>query len=297
VFAVVADSGSVTEAGKRLYLTQPAVSAALARLTKALDAPLFVRKGRGLVLSARGQLLRKDIGPHLGALVDAALAPSAFDPMTSTRTFRIGLSDTAEVWLLPALLRVLGDEAPKMRVVVTRVQFRTVAAELAGGLAAVTVADELPPVFKRTSLLVGSFVCLYDPRHTAFRRLDTATYFAHHHVVVSYNGDLRGIVEDMVPMQRNVRCSVDSFANLGAIVEGGPLLATVPMTVARQILEVRPHLRITNLPFQLGSGSTDLLWDLTTDDDAACAFMRAKIVAIAKTVTSRPRLASRPTRR
>jgi LysR family transcriptional activator of mexEF-oprN operon len=33
VFAVVADAGSVTAAAGRLYLTQPAVSAALRRLT------------------------------------------------------------------------------------------------------------------------------------------------------------------------------------------------------------------------------------------------------------------------
>jgi LysR family transcriptional regulator, mexEF-oprN operon transcriptional activator len=297
VFAVVADAGSVTEAAKRLYLTQPAVSAALARLTNALETPLFVRKGRGLVLSARGQLLRKDIGPHLGALVDAALAPSVFDPKTSTRTFRIGLSDTAEVWLLPSLLHVLGEQAPKMRIVVTRVQFRTVEAELGRGLdAAVTVADELPASFQRTSLLVGSFVCLYDPRHAKFRRLDSATYFAHHHVVVSYNGDLRGIVEDMVPTQRDVRCSVDSFANLGAIVEGGALLATVPTTVARQIMDVRPHLRTAALPFKLGSGSTDLIWDVTTADDEACRFMRERIQQIARVTSRRQQQARSPTR-
>lgn len=54
VFAVVAEAGSVTEAAGRLYLTQPAVSAALRRLTATLGAPLFVRRGRSLVLSSRG---------------------------------------------------------------------------------------------------------------------------------------------------------------------------------------------------------------------------------------------------
>lgn len=47
VFAVVAESASVTDAAKRLYMTQPAVSAALRRLTTAVGAPLFVRSGRG----------------------------------------------------------------------------------------------------------------------------------------------------------------------------------------------------------------------------------------------------------
>ena len=38
VFVVVADSGSVTRAASHLYLTQPAVSAALRRLTTAIGA-------------------------------------------------------------------------------------------------------------------------------------------------------------------------------------------------------------------------------------------------------------------
>src|SRR6187200_62660 len=83
VFAVVAEAGSVTEAASRLYLTQPAVSAALRRLQTAVGAPLFVRQGRGLVLTARGNQLRQSVQPHLQALVDAALAPAKFDPQTS----------------------------------------------------------------------------------------------------------------------------------------------------------------------------------------------------------------------
>src|SRR5262245_31538241 len=82
VFAGVAEAGSVTEAASRLYLTQPAVSAALRRLSATIGAPLFVRSGRGLVLTSRGERLRAGLTPHLGALIDAALAPPAFDPKT-----------------------------------------------------------------------------------------------------------------------------------------------------------------------------------------------------------------------
>src|SRR5689334_18748637 len=105
VFAVVADTGSVTEAAKRLYLTQPAVSAALRRLTTAVGVPLFARSGRGLVLTSRGRRLADAVHPHLERLVDAALASPSFDPATSDRTLRIGMSDAAEQWLLPRLLR------------------------------------------------------------------------------------------------------------------------------------------------------------------------------------------------
>jgi LysR family transcriptional activator of mexEF-oprN operon len=145
VFAVVAESGSVTLAASRLYLTQPAVSAALRRLTVAVGAPLFVKSGRGLALSSRGERLRAGLLPHLEKLVEATLEPPTFDPRTCTRTIRLGLADSAEAWLLPPLLQRLAAKAPFLRMIVTPVQFRTVGAALASGLdMACTLADELP---------------------------------------------------------------------------------------------------------------------------------------------------------
>jgi LysR family transcriptional activator of mexEF-oprN operon len=283
VFAVVAETGSVTAAASRLYLTQPAVSAALRRLTSVVGAPLFARSGRGLVLTSRGGRLRDGLQPHLQRIIDAALAPPAFDPATSERTIRLGLADAAELWLLPRLLRALEKEAPRMRIVSVPVQFRTVAAALAGGLdAAVTVADELPATIRRQPLYTDAFTCLYDPRHARLRALTEKDYFAHAHVIVSYNGDLRGIVEDVFHKTRVTRCSVSSFAHIGAIIEGTAMLATVPGRVADQIRAVRPHLRKKPLPFTLLGSSVDLLWPVASDDDEPCRFVREKVVDLAR---------------
>lgn len=71
-----------------------------------------------------------ELRPHLLALVDAALSPPQFDAATSERTLRLGLSDSADQWLLPGLLRVLEKEAPRMARIVLPVQFRNVAAAL-----------------------------------------------------------------------------------------------------------------------------------------------------------------------
>ncbi len=282
VFAVVAEAGSVTEAARRLYLTQPAVSAALRRLTAAVGAPLFVRSGRGLVLTSRGQRLRAAVGPHLQPLIDAALAAPSFDPRTSERTLRLGLSDTSELWLLPPLLQALAAEAPRMRVVSVPVQFRTVGAALAAGLdVALTVADELPGDIRRERLFTGKFTCLYDPRHVRLRTLTEREYFAHTHIIVSYNGDLRGVVEDILGKTRDIRCSVSSFANLGALIDGTAMLATVPTLVAAQIQAVRPHLRTKALPFTVPTSYFEMLWPAASDDDPPCRFARAQISRIA----------------
>jgi LysR family transcriptional regulator, mexEF-oprN operon transcriptional activator len=281
VFCVVADAGSVTAAAGRLYLTQPAVSAALRRLTSAVGAPLFVRQGRRLVLSSRGSALRARAQPHLAALVEAALAPSSFDPMTSERVLRIGLSDAAESWLLPRLLRLLETRAPRLRLIALPIQFRTVGEALEQGRLelAVTVADALPSSVRRQSLFWGDFVCLFDRRHVRVgRRISERQYFSHEHVIVSYNADLRGIVEDMLQKSRRTRCSVSTFSNIAAIVEGGSLLATVPRLVAAKSIAMRPNLALCELPFNLGGASSDLLWPAATEDDQACRLLRACVV-------------------
>lgn len=284
VFVVVADAGSVTRAAERLYLTQPAISAALRRLTAATGAPLFARQGRGITLTSRGERLLAEVKPRLAAMVDATLAPPLFDPRTSERVVRLGLADTAEAWLLPGLLRALEREAPNMRIIASPVQFRSVQAVLERRDAdmAVTVADEMPSTIRRQRLLFGKFACLFDPRFVKVKReISERAYFAHGHVIVSYSGDLRGIVEDMLHKTRRVRCSVSSFNNIGAIVEGSALLATVPVVVAEQACAARPVLRTARLPFEIEGGYTELLWPAVTDDDDACRFVRHKIREVA----------------
>lgn len=92
------------------------------------------------------------------------------------------------------------------------------------------------------------------------------------------------MVEDLLKKTRRVRCSVSTFANLGALIDGSALLATVPALVAAQIRMLRPHLRTRPLPFQATGSPMELLWPVTTDDDEPCRFARARIRAIAQAV-------------
>lgn len=285
VLIAVADTGSVTEAAKRLYLTQSATSAALGRLKSAIGEAIVVRHGRGVVLTDRGARLVAEARPLLDALLQTALEPSHFDAKISERTIRIGVAEIADEWLVPRLLRLLETEAPRMRVVSSAVQFRTVGEALSSRRIdiAVTKAGELPASIVRRPLLRTHFVCVFDPRFVRLGARPTErTYLAQDHVIVSYNGDLRGIVEDTFGRERHVRCSVASFASIGAIVDGSRLVATIPNTVAAQILAVRPHLRSAKFPFARRDSSVDLLWPTALEADPACRFVRDAIVRLAK---------------
>ena len=280
VFTVVAEEGSVTRAAARLYLTQPAVSAALRRLATFVGAALFTRQGRGIVLTARGSALLAASQRHLRPLVEAAMAPAAFDPATSTATVRLGLPDASEGWALPLLLAALRAEAPGMLLVLVPVQFRTVEEALLSRRVdlALCVADKLPRAVLRKPLASSGFVCVYDPRYARLpKRLTERAYFAHEHVVVSYASDARGVVEDALGKIRRVRVSVPSFAYVGAMVEGSSLLATVPAPHARYLRKTHPVLRETALPFALPGTPLELLWLRAVDDDPVSRFVRGLV--------------------
>lgn len=285
VLVVVVEEGSVTKAASRLYVTQPAISAALGRLRRAVGEPLFVRQGRLLAPTARGRRIFEEAQPSLRALTESVTHSAPFVPATSERVFRLGLSDDAQIWLLPRLLVRFAAAAPRMKLVVLPVTFRTVAAGLSehGLDLALTVADDLPASVSRQELHTARFVCLYDPVHSKLpARPSLKRYLAQPHVVVSYNGDLRGYVEDSLGIERRVVCSVTGFAGIGAIVRGTPLLATVPETVARCMEDMFPGLRHAPLPFTLPSYPVELLWRRSLDHDPAHMWLREQLRAAAK---------------
>ena len=146
---------------------------------------------------------------------------------------------------------------------------------------AVTVAHELPASVARRPLVRSGFVCVFDPRVVRLGACPSErAYLAQDHVAVSYNGDLRGVIEETFGRERRVRCSVASFSSIGALVDGGRLVATIPVLFAPQIVALRPHLRVLALPFPHEPGNIDLLWPKALDVDPACRFVGDAIVRI-----------------
>src|SRR5258708_7534404 len=92
---VMLDEKNITRAAVRLGISQPALSAQLARLRDVFDDPLLTpaASGKGMVLTPRGHELREPLRLALQHLEDVVSKPSAFDPAKSDRTFAIGAND------------------------------------------------------------------------------------------------------------------------------------------------------------------------------------------------------------
>lgn len=102
-FLAVADAGSVSAAAESLFVSQPAVSAAIAKLERELGVTLVNRDGQGLRITAAGAAFGEDVRASLGLLDQAARrARSVDDPARGTVRI-VAVATAAERMLLPAI--------------------------------------------------------------------------------------------------------------------------------------------------------------------------------------------------
>lgn len=117
VFDAVMRERSVTRAGQRIGLSQPAMSHALNRLRYLLKDELFVRTPEGMVPTPRAEQLALPLRDALRDM-QLALEPETFVPETATRRFVVAVNNYASVVVIPDLVMAASKAAPGVRLVV-----------------------------------------------------------------------------------------------------------------------------------------------------------------------------------
>src|SRR3954465_4141046 len=133
VFDAVLRERSVTTASRRLALTQPAVSNALARLRTLFDDPLFVRTPAGMEPTPFARGVAEPVRQALALLESALSHGPGFDPASSTRAFRFYMSDLGQVEFLPPLVERVQREAPGVRLEAAALDVEDIADALGTG--------------------------------------------------------------------------------------------------------------------------------------------------------------------
>lgn len=116
-FLAVGGTGSMTQAARRLGLTQSAVSQAVRQLEDMLGTVLLDRSQRPLALTPAGRLLQR----HAAPIVDDALMLATVVRQAGSRKvqeLRLGIIDSLASTIGPSLIRRLLDTA-------TRLSFRS----------------------------------------------------------------------------------------------------------------------------------------------------------------------------
>jgi DNA-binding transcriptional LysR family regulator len=291
--------GSVTAAAKRLGLSTPATSHALARIRERLGDPVLVRAGRGMVLTPRAEALR----PEVRELVDRArrtlAPPRPFAPAELERAFVVSASDYVLTVLGPTVDQALRELAPgvSLRVVPNApddpARLRDGSSDLAVG-----IYGELPPEMRARELLTDRFVCVARRGHPRIgKRLTLARFLELPHVQIAPRGAPGGYVDDVLRERgesRRVHRAVPYFRAALELVASTDDLLVVSERIARR-LAPSLGLEVHELPLRLRPYALSLVWHPRFDADEGHRFLRERFVDAAQRV-ARDRHAS-PRRR
>jgi DNA-binding transcriptional LysR family regulator len=143
-FIAIAETGSFSEAGERLHLTQPAVSKRIASLEQQLSVRLFDRLGREVSLTEAGRALLPRAYQILNVLDDTRRALSN---LSGDNSGRLTLATSHHIGLhrLPPLLRAFTRAYPQVALDIQFLDSEVAYEEILHGrveLAVITLAPE-----------------------------------------------------------------------------------------------------------------------------------------------------------
>ena len=285
VFDAVMQERSVTRAGSRIGLSQPAMSHALNRLRYMLKDELFVRTPNGMVPTPRAEMLAQPLRNALSEM-QLALEPAAFNPATSDRRFALGLNNYAAVVLAAPLVAAVSAAAPAIQLDLRPSGTLDIIDCLDRGELDLTLGTTDSPGarFASTPLLDDPFVLVMRRGHPASRRkLSAQAFAALAHLDISSSRVELGFVDRWLAERgfaRRVTLRAP-YISAAAILVQSDLVATLTRRGAQEFVRNHP-LQIREPPYDSPLLRTVMLWHRRLDSHPAHRWLREIIRTVAK---------------
>ncbi len=170
-----AEHGNVTEAARRLNVSQPAVSAAVAALESHYGTPLFTRQpGQGVSPTRFGLSLFTEIRALLKQARAVFALQEGAGPMRGEVT--IGIYEALAPYYLPAILKHLDSALPEVRVTIFEAELDQLVTRLHDGSADLSITYDvgIDPGLDTTTLYTLRPFILAPRRHPVARKPSAA---------------------------------------------------------------------------------------------------------------------------
>ena len=287
--SVLLDERNVTRAAARLGLSQPALSAQLARLRDMFADPLLAPavSGKGMVLSPLAAALKDPLRDALQQVQRVVSAPVAFDPQAADRVFSIGANDNATAVIGVRLLpRIQPDARARIRLALRGLDLARLTTQLeTGELDVALLAENLvPAAMSRMVLSADNYRMAQRKGHPRGMRPPTLKdYTRLQHILLSgEGGGFHGFVDDALRtkgLTRHVAVSVQYYGIVPLLLQGSDHVATLP---ARFLQRYAAELDSFPLPFETRGFRLHATWHPRFDTDAAHVWLRDQLAACAK---------------
>ncbi len=316
VFEAIYEERNLLLAGKRLNLTQSAVSHALARLRELVGDELFMRTGKGMVPTGRATAMAPTLRDSLRH-IEAALGVEPFAPDQSKRRFVIAANDHVTEVLIAPLSRELHQSAPGIDLVIRPSTRLDLAEQIDLGRIdlAIGIFAQVPPRLNSRTLMSQGETILMRKGHPASRRkLTLGDLTKYPLVTLSVGGQEEGAVggfiverglarqsemfdrhalEEALPESKQVprlRITVPHALAIPALLRDTQMLSIVPESLAMALVKTGELVRRTP-PYQAGTSTMRGVWHARDEHDVGHAWLRERIAetagAVEKTLASR----------
>jgi DNA-binding transcriptional LysR family regulator len=285
---ILLDERNVTRAAARLGISQPALSAQLARLRDVFGDQLLTpaASGKGMILTPRGSALREPLRIALQHLEDVVSKPSTFDPKNSDRTFAIGANDNATAIIAARLIALTRSRALSgIRFAFRSIDVANLSDQLETGDIDVALVSRsaVPSNMPSQPLLEEHFMMAQRIDHPRGLRAPSLKEYARlDHVIVSGDGGgFRSFIDDVLTtngLTRRVAVSVQHYSVVPLLLQSTDLVCTLPL---RFLNRYKGALRALRLPFETRPFTLQATWHARFDNDPGHEWLRQQLKSCA----------------
>lgn len=282
---------SVTRAAERLHLSQPALSASLARLRTHFNDPILARRGNSYELTP----LALRLSEHTTIALDAARrvfeSQATWTPGESTREFSIYGSDYGFATIGAAVSRLAAKSAPgvRFRFMLHNTPIVDDAANSLRSVDAMLIPHGHVSDLPYEDLWRDRWVVIADESNDlvadglSMRMLGESPWAFTYRSRSAFTSASRQL--QMLGLEPVVDVVVESFLALGHFIVGTDRLGLVQAALAPEVARLG-GIRILESPFDATPTANALWWHPVHDRDPEHAWMRTLFVEAAREVQS-----------
>jgi DNA-binding transcriptional LysR family regulator len=276
---------SLTKAAEILGVNQPTVSKMLARLRAHFGDPLFVRAGLSMQPTPRALELNYPLFELLIACDELRASTSSFDPATSTREFKVLVSEVGMIHFVPTLMREFERCGHGLRLTAVPLDSRHVSAKLESGQADIALGAFPREIggLRCQKLYTDPYVSVARKDHPRLGRLSRLDGFLRErHILVTASSTGHAAheqLEDALLDQlspENIQLRVPSFVSCALVNCETEAIGTLPERLATYLARELP-LAIFKTPLQLPRIEIAQLWHERVNRDAGHRWLRERI--------------------
>ena len=286
VLLAVYETGNVTAAAKRLGMSQPATSAALARLRHSLSDPLFIRSGNLMEATPRAQGIIERTREVIEIIDRDILSGPTFDPATSEQEFVFCLSEVGEVVFLPALFQSLRIAAPNTRIRTVSLAPDELVENLHEGRVDAVLGyfpDLTTPNIYQQRLFSHDLVCLIRLDHPlAAEQLSLEDFTRLEHLQVRDGSRRQEMFEAHLAkagIHRNIVLQTSHYMSVPSIIERSDLIVVLPRTVANMYTH-NLNVRMVEPPVDIPRYDLKQYWHARFHEAPRSVWLRRLIMSV-----------------